>query len=80
MVPSQLLWNRRRETAPSATVTLSAMPLKDHLNSILDVFSRRQSPRRRGYKPEEISERLRNRLLLLLREVFSGKWPTDRWS
>lgn len=67
--------------SPSAPVTLSAMPLKDHLSSILDVFSRRQqAPRRQGYKPDEVSERLRNRILLLLREVFSGKWPVDRWS
>jgi hypothetical protein len=60
-------------------VRLSAMPLKDQLNSILDVFSRRQAPRGQGYKPDELSERLRNRILLLLREVFSGKWPADRW-
>ena len=24
--------------------------------------------------------RLRNRILLLLREVFSGNWPSDGWS
>ena len=56
------------------------MPLKDHLNSIFDVFSRRNLPRGQGYEPDEISERLRNRILLLIREVFSGKWPADRWS
>jgi hypothetical protein len=55
------------------------MSLKDQLDSILDVFSRRHPPRGQGYKPDEISELLRNRILLLLREVFSGKWPADRW-
>ena len=56
------------------------MPLRDQLNSILDVFSRRQTLRGQGYKPDEIGEKLRNRILLLLRDVFSGKWPTDRWN
>lgn len=55
------------------------MPLKDQLSSILDVFSRRQTPRGQGYKPDEIPEKLRNRILLLLRDLVSGKWPTDRW-
>ena len=54
------------------------MALKDRLSSILDVFSKRQTPRP-GYPPDAISERLRNRILLLLREVFSGKWPGDGW-
>jgi hypothetical protein len=56
------------------------MSLRDHLDSIFEVFSRRQAPRRQGYKPDEISERLRDRILLLIREVFSGKWRPDNWS
>ena len=56
------------------------MPLKDHLTSIVDVFSRRSSQRKQRYKPDALSETLRNRVLLLYREVFSGQWPKDRWS
>src|SRR6476660_8024294 len=59
---------------------LVTMPLKDHLNSIFDVFSHRHATSGHGCKPDEVSERLRNRILLLIREVFSGKWPADRRS
>lgn len=55
------------------------MSLRDQISSILDVFSRRHAQRAPGYKADEVPERLRNRILLLLREVFSGQWPSDRW-
>jgi hypothetical protein len=53
--------------------------LKQRLKRILDSFSRRHrtSP---TYPPDIVSERLRNRVLLLYREVFSGRWPTNEWS
>jgi hypothetical protein len=56
------------------------MALKDHLSSIFDVFSRRAAPRAQGFKPDVLSETLRNRILLLYREVFAGKWGRDGWS
>jgi len=56
------------------------MPIQDHLRSILDTFSRRDGPRRRAYKPDDVSERLRNRILLLIRDLISGRWPTNRWN
>jgi hypothetical protein len=52
--------------------------LRDRLRLILDAFSRRPSPV--GYAPDQVSETLRNRILLLYREVFSGQWPTNAWS
>lgn len=54
------------------------MPLKDHLSSILSVFTRRQPARSEGYKASELSERLRSRILLLIRDVVSGEWPPER--
>lgn len=56
------------------------MTLKNRLTSILDVFSRRSAPRGQGHKPDEMSERLRNRLLLLYRDVISGQWNANPWS
>jgi hypothetical protein len=56
------------------------MSLKDRLTTIFDVFSRRSSARGPGYKSDEISRTLRNRVLLLYREVFSGQWPGNGWS
>lgn len=50
------------------------MSLRSQLTSILDVFSRRHSPKRQGYKPDEASETFRNRILLLYREFLSGHW------
>ena len=48
--------------------------------SLSIVFSRRSPARRQDYKPDTLSETLRNRILLLYREVFSGQWPKDSWS
>ena len=57
------------------------MALKDRLVSIFDVFSRRQMPQDSRYKSDHISQQLRNRILLLYRDVVSGEWtPQDRWS
>jgi hypothetical protein len=50
------------------------MSLKNQLTSIFDVFSRRDAPRGKGYKPDEVSETLRSRILLLYREFLSGQW------
>ena len=49
------------------------MSLKDQLLSVFDVFSRRAVPKAPGFKPDEISEQLRNRILLLYRDVISGR-------
>ena len=54
--------------------------IKDRLKLICDVFSRRNVQRGHGYKPDEISDRLRNRILLLIRDVSSGKWIDNGWS
>src|SRR5258707_11633733 len=48
--------------------------MKDRLKLICDVFSRRNVQRPPGYKPDLISETLRNRIFLVYRDVFSGKW------
>jgi hypothetical protein len=56
------------------------MALKDHLVSILDVFSRRSAPRGLAFTPDVVSETLRNRILLLYRETLSGKWGQHPWS
>ena len=51
------------------------MALKDKLVSIFDAFSRRSAPQATGYKPDAISKTLRNRVLLLYRDLLSGQWP-----
>jgi hypothetical protein len=59
------------------------MSLKDRLTSVFDVFSRRgaaRAPRGTAYKPDQISERLRNRIVILYRDVMSGQWPTNGWA
>jgi hypothetical protein len=43
------------------------------------VFSRRNAPTSERYKPDEISERARARILLLLRDVYSGRWVDVGW-
>jgi hypothetical protein len=48
--------------------------IKDRLKFIWDVFSRRDAQRPQGYKPDVISNPLRNRIFLLFRDVLSGKW------
>lgn len=48
--------------------------ISDRLKLIWDVFSKRNVERPLGYKQDVISETLRNRILLLIRDVFSGKW------
>lgn len=53
------------------------MSLKDNLTSIFDVFSRRSAPRGKGYAPDNISDTLRNRILLLYRELLSGQRPNQ---
>jgi hypothetical protein len=44
------------------------------------VFSRRNPQRPKGYAPDLLSRPLRNRILLLMREVFSGKWSEQAWN
>lgn len=56
------------------------MSLKERLSQIFDVFSRRDARSRAGYPPDELSEALRNRLLLLYRDIVSGRWRADAWS
>ncbi|MER3423140.1 MAG: hypothetical protein C4293_07820 [Nitrospiraceae bacterium] len=52
--------------------------LKDWLRRIFDVFSRRYSGR--AYEPNRVSETVRNKVLLLCRDVFSGLWREPRSS
>lgn len=56
------------------------MSLKEQLASIFDVCSRRSAPRGQGYRAEELSERLRNRILLLYRDVISGRRNANPYS
>ena len=49
------------------------MIITDRLKSIFDVFSRRESVLDQQYKPDDISERLRTRILLLYRDLISGR-------
>jgi hypothetical protein len=44
------------------------------------VFSRRSAPRGLAFTPDVVSETLRNRILLLYREMLSGKWGQHPWS
>ena len=50
------------------------MSLSDRLLSIYDAFSRRQALRGKAYAPYKIDETVRRRILLLIRDVFSGRW------
>ncbi len=50
------------------------MLIKDRINSIFDVFSRRRPISGQQNRPDVIPERLRNRILLLYRDVISGRW------
>jgi hypothetical protein len=52
------------------------MSWKDQLTSVFDVFSRRTSQRGPEYNPDQISERLRNRIIILYRDVLYGQWHT----
>ncbi|MCY4112185.1 MAG: HEPN domain-containing protein [Chloroflexi bacterium] len=57
------------------------MALKHRLVSIFDVFSRRQPPQDSRYRSDQLSTQLRNRILLLYRDVVSGEWPSQyMWS
>jgi len=42
-------------------------------NKTFDVFSRRNTEQRQGYKPDVLSERLRNQILFTILDVFAGK-------
>ena len=50
------------------------MSLKNRLTKVYDVFSLRQVSGTSKYRTDEISVRLRNRVLLLFRDVVSGRW------
>jgi hypothetical protein len=54
--------------------------LKERLQSIWDVFSRR-NPQTivARYKPDEIPDLARSRILLLLRDLYSGNWIDGGW-
>jgi len=58
------------------TIGLKRM-IKDRLKLILDVFSRRTEGR--GYEPDRVPEKVRNRILMLCRDVFTGQWRQP-WS
>ncbi len=50
------------------------MPLKHRLTKVYDVFSLRQVSGESNYKIDKVSDRLRRRVLLLFRDVVSGRW------
>lgn len=56
------------------------MTLKKRLASIHDVFSRRSQSRGAGYPPDEISGRVRHGILLLYRDLVSGRWKDQPWA
>jgi hypothetical protein len=56
------------------------MSWKDQLTSVFDVFSRRTSQREPEYNPDQIPERLRNRIIILYSDVLSGQWHTNEWA
>src|SRR5688500_508665 len=49
------------------------MSLKDQLLSIFDSYSVRTRARGTGYPPDSLTERTRTRILLVIRDLFSGK-------
>jgi hypothetical protein len=56
----------------------SSMSLTDRLGSIYDTFSRRKRSRGKGFPPDVLDANTRNRVLLLLRDVYAGIWNADR--
>lgn len=50
------------------------MSYREYLKSIFDVFSQRQKSRNQSHGSDHISEKLRNRILLLYRDIVSGQW------
>jgi hypothetical protein len=55
------------------------MSIQDRLQQFWDVFALRHAVHGPGYKPEEISDRLRNRVLMLYADVVSGRMPTSSY-
>lgn len=56
------------------------MSLKDQLRQIWDSFSTRKIDRGAGYKPDEVSDRLRTRIVMLYVDVVSGRMSTNQYS
>jgi hypothetical protein len=53
------------------------MSLTDRLGSIYDTYSRRNQRRGKGYPSDVVETKTRNRILLLIRDVYSGAWNSD---
>ena len=49
------------------------MPLSDKLSGFWNVFSLRRGSSRPGYRLDEVSERLRNRIMMLYADVITGR-------
>ena len=55
---------------------LTWISFKEKLNALFDVFSLRKQLSEEEYRPDKISDKLRARILLLYREIISGKGST----
>ena len=52
------------------------MSLRERLKSIFDVYSRRNPPRDRRHKSDEVSAKVRAQIILFYRDLVSGRWGT----
>ena len=52
------------------------MTLQERMRQLRDVFSVRHEAHGPGYKPDAISDRLRNRILMLYADIISGRMTT----
>jgi hypothetical protein len=55
------------------------MPLPERLADFWNVFSLRRGAQRPGYRPDEVSERLRNRILMLYVDLITGRLSTGNY-
>jgi hypothetical protein len=56
------------------------MLLRDQLRQLWDIFSNRQRAQAPGYKPDEVSERLRSRVMMLYADVVAGRMTAGTYS
>jgi hypothetical protein len=64
------------KSRPHGCARATLMSLQDRLRQLRDVFSVRHETHGPGYKPDAISDRLRNRILMLYADVVTGRRTT----